>query len=78
MTIEVLKSETTKLSKLEKLEFLQFLAGMLSEEERAAVLTQEQQSTLFRRRDEVRSGKVKTIPAREVKAKLAEKYGLQA
>jgi putative addiction module component (TIGR02574 family) len=78
MTIDVLKTETTKLTKLEKLEFLQFLAELLTTEERTAGLTTEQERTLFRRRDEIKSGKVKPIPAHEVKAKLVKKYGLQA
>jgi putative addiction module component (TIGR02574 family) len=78
MTIEVLKAETTKLSKLEKLEFLQFLAEILSEEERSITLTQAQEKILLRRRDEVVSGKVQTIPAKKVKAKLVDKYGLQS
>ncbi len=38
MTIEVLKTETVKLTKLEKLEFLQFLAEILSHEERTEIL----------------------------------------
>lgn len=78
MTIEVLKTETVKLSKLEKLEFLQFLADLLSDEERNSTLTPEQEKTLLRRRHEIKSGKVETIPAQEVKAKLVKKYGLQA
>ena len=78
MTIEVLKNETARLSKLEKLEFLQFLAELLTVEERASVLTAEQERTLLRRRDEIKSGKVETIPAHEVKAKLVKKYGLHA
>ena len=77
MTIEVLKTETVKLSKLEKLEFLQFLAELLSNEERTSTLTPEQEKTLLRRRDEIKSGKVETIPAHEMKAKLVKKYGLQ-
>jgi len=76
MTIEALKSETKKLSKLEKLEFLQFLAGLLSDEERSNVLTLEQENTLLSRREDVISGKIKMIPAEEVKAKLVIKYGL--
>ena len=78
MTIELLKAETTKLSKLEKLEFLQFLAETLSEEERASVLTGEQERLLLQRRDEVGSRAVKMIPAQKVKATLVKKYGLQA
>lgn len=78
MTIEVLKAETAKLSKLEKLEFLQFLAEVLSQEERAAALTPKQEKVLLRRRADIKSGKVQTVPATKVKAKLAEKYGLQA
>lgn len=76
MTIEALKTETRKLSKLEKLEFLQFLAGLLSDEERNNVLTLEQENTLLSRREDVISGKIKMIPAEEVKAKLLKKYGL--
>ncbi len=78
MTIEVLKVEAEKLSKLEKLQFLQFLAELLSEEERAAALTPEQENLLLRRREDVRSGNVQTVPAGKVKAKLAAKHGLQA
>jgi len=78
MSIETLKAESTKLSKLEKLEFLQFLAETLSDEERATVLTPEQEKLIFRRRDELKSGLVKTISAKKAKAKLVEKYGLQA
>lgn len=78
MTIDVLKVEAEKLSKLEKLEFLQFLAELLSEEERSMVLTPEQENILLHRRHEVKTGKAQTIPAKKVKAKLAEKYGLQA
>lgn len=78
MTIEVLKAETAKLSKLEKLEFLQFLAEVLSQDERAMALSPEQERTLLRRREDVKSGRVQTIPAKTVKAKLAKKYGLQA
>ncbi|MBK7938274.1 MAG: addiction module protein [Lewinellaceae bacterium] len=78
MTIEVLKAETAKLSKLEKLEFLQFLAEALSQDERAMALTPEQERALIRRREDVKSSKVQTIPATKVKAKLAKKYGLQA
>ncbi len=77
MTIEILKTETAKLSKLEKLEFLQFLAELLSNEERSAALTPEQEKILLRRSEEVKSGKVQTIPASQVKAKLVAKYGLQ-
>lgn len=78
MSIEALKAETAKLSKLEKLEFLQFLAEVLSEEERHVALSSEQEHTLLRRREEVMSGKVQTVPAKKVKAKLVKKYGLQA
>lgn len=78
MTIEVLKAETAKLSKLEKLEFLQFLAEVLSQDERAMALTPEQEKTLLRRREDVKSGKAQTVPANTVKAQLAKKYGLQA
>lgn len=77
-TIETLKAETVKLSKLEKLEFMQFLLEALSTEERALALTSEQESTLRRRREEVKSGKVQPVPAQQVKAKLVKKYGLQA
>lgn len=78
MSIEALKAETAKLSKLEKLEFLQFLAEVLSEEERHSVLSLKQESTLHRRREDVKSGKVQTVPAKKVKAKLVKKYGLHA
>jgi len=77
MSIEVLKTETVKLSKLERLEFLQFLADLLSNEERTEVLSVQKEKTLRRRREEIKSGKVKTISAQQVKAKLASKYGLQ-
>ena len=77
MTIDVLKTATIQLTKLEKLEFLQFLAELLSNEERSSVLTHEQEKNLRRRRAEVKSGKVKMVPAEQVKAKLAAKYGLQ-
>jgi len=78
MTIESLKTETVKLSKLEKLEFLQFLADLLSNEERNAVLTPEQEKTLLSRREDIKSGKVETVPAQEMKDRLVKKYGLQA
>ena len=39
--------------------------------------SREQINMLLQRRDEVLSGNAKTIPAEEVKAKLAAKYGLQ-
>ena len=78
MTIDVLKVEAGKLSKLEKLEFLQFLAELLSEEERTTALTPEQEKLLRRRREDVQSGRVQTVPAATVKAKLVAKHGLQA
>ena len=78
MTIEVLKTETVKLTKLEKLEFLQFLAEILSHEERTEILGGQKEKVLRRRHDEVKSGQVKTISSQQVKAKLASKYGLQA
>ena len=77
MTIDILKVEAEKLSKLEKLEFLQFLAQLLSEEERAAALTREQEQLLFRRREDVKAGRVQTVPATQVKANLADKHGLR-
>jgi putative addiction module component (TIGR02574 family) len=78
MSIEVLKAETAKLTKLQKLEFMQFLAELLSDEERAIALTEEQKKSLLRRQEEVAAGKVKTVPAEKVKDKLAKKYGLQS
>ncbi len=78
MTIDVLKVEAEKLSKLEKLEFLQFLAELLSEEERATALTPEQEKLLRGRREDVKSGRVQTVPVTTVKAKLVAKHGLQA
>lgn len=78
MTIETLKSEVAKLSRLEKLKFMCFLAELLSEEERENLLSEEEKEILLRRQDEIKSGKVKTIPASEVKTKLEKKYGLQS
>ena len=69
MTIEVLKTETVKLTKLEKLEFLQFLAETLSQEERSEILGTQKEKILRRRREEVKSEQVKTIPSKQVKAK---------
>ncbi|MFN0035691.1 MAG: addiction module protein [Saprospiraceae bacterium] len=77
MSIEVLKTETVKLTKLEKLEFLQFLADLLSIEERTEGLSLQKEKTLRRRHEEIKSGKVKTVSAQQVKSKLASKYGLQ-
>ena len=78
MTIEVLKAETARLTRLERLEFLQFLAGLLASEEGIEPLSEAQRRTLLRRRDDLRSGKVAAISAKNVKAKLVKKYGLQA
>lgn len=78
MTNEVLKTETVKLTKLEELEFLQFLAEILSHEERTEILGAQKEKTLRHRRDEIKSGQVKTIPSQQVKAKLLSKYGLQS
>ncbi len=78
MTIEVLKAETTRLTRLERLEFLQFLAGLLASEEGIEPLSEVQRRTLLRRRDDLRSGNVTAVSAKNVKAKLVKKYGLQA
>lgn len=48
-----------------------------NDKEAVGELSQAQINTLLLRRDEVLSGKVKTIPAEEVNTKLAAKYGLQ-
>lgn len=77
MTVELLKTETTKLTKIEKLEVLQFLAQLLSDEAQADALTLEQEKKLRRRKNDIETGKVKTIPAMLVKAKLMKKYGLR-
>ena len=78
MTIEALKTETVKLSKLEKLEFLRFLAEILSHEERTEILGGPKEKALRRRREEIKSGQVKTISSQQVKAEMISKYGLQA
>ena len=78
MTIELLKSESVNLTKLEKLEFLQYLVELVFQEERASGLTEEQEKILLRRKNEILTGKVKTIPAEVVKNRLIEKYGLHA
>ena len=78
MTIEVLKAEMARLTRLERLEFLQFLAGLLASEEGIEPLPEAQRRTLLRRRDDLRSGRVTAQSTKKVKAKLIEKYGLQA
>jgi len=67
-----------KTTRLTKLEFLQFLTGLLASEEGVEPLLQEQKKTLLRRSDELRSGRVAAISAKNVKAKLVRRYGLQA
>jgi putative addiction module component (TIGR02574 family) len=78
MTIEVLKAETARLTRLERLEFLQFLAGLLASEEGIEPLSEAQQRTLLRRRDDLKGGNVIAISAKNVKANLVKKYGLHA
>lgn len=78
MTIEMLKAETTRLTRLERLEFLQFIAALLASEEGVEPLSETQKKTLLGRQDEIKTGKVATIPAQTVKANLIRKYGLQA
>lgn len=84
MTLELIKSEILKLDRLSRIELISLLAESVALEERAigaardeSGLTPEQTQEIERRIKLFKEGKMETVPAGKVTAKLIEKHGLQ-